>query len=357
MKQKLQWLEVMRAAAACWVLLHHANLSTSYFVGSLGWGKQFVANGYLGVDFFFVLSGFIIAFSSNRLLERGQGLGDYAKARIIRIYVPYLPIGIGMYLLYLLVPGLSDGNRTPGLLTSLTLLPSVNPPALSVAWTLIHEMLFYTLFSLFFVSRRALWVVLAAWALLIGAQAWLGPPLGREGWGYFLSPLNLSFLLGVGVYYLTRKGISRTVAMASGLFGLIVLLLEAGQMAPDRVLLALGFAGLIVCASSDLVQRWNPGRFMLLVGAASYSIYLVHNEVESAAIRVVKHFMPHVAPVPAFFMIAVCGFLAGLAYYYFYERHALALVRKLVSPHRREAGAELPARPSVAIRSSDELDK
>lgn len=130
--RKLEWLEVMRGGAALWVLLHHAKQSVDHFVADMG-AQPWFEHGYLGVDFFFVLSGFIIAFASHRLALRGGGLRDYASARLIRIYVPYLPIGIAMYLLYLLLPGLSEGGRTPSLLTSLTLLPDNHPPALSVA--------------------------------------------------------------------------------------------------------------------------------------------------------------------------------------------------------------------------------
>ena len=248
----------MRAVAACWVLLHHANQSISAFVGPLGAGNAVIANGYLGVDFFFVLSGFIIAFSSNRLLDKGGGFGDYARARLIRIYVPYLPIGIGMLLLYLWFPNLSASDRTPGVLSSLTLLPSASPPALSVAWTLIHELLFYALFSLIFVSRRALCWVLAVWALVIIGQAWVGQPL-QSAWKYLLSPLNLCFLLGVAVYYLTRNGVSTWASVAGGIVGAVALALEADQSAPNRWLLALGFAGFIVCALPAWAQRWSPG--------------------------------------------------------------------------------------------------
>ncbi|MGQ4659015.1 acyltransferase family protein [Lysobacter sp. F6437] len=258
MAKKLQWLEAMRAVAACWVLVHHANQSVSAFVGPLGAGSVVIANGYLGVDFFFVLSGFIIALSSNRLLETGRGFGDYARARLIRIYVPYLPIGISMLLLYLLFPNLSAADRTPGVLTSLTLLPSVSPPALSVAWTLIHELLFYALFSLIFVSRKALWWLLVVWAALIVGQAWVGPPLSL-GWKYLLSPLNLCFLLGVAVYYLTRNGVRAWAPVVGGIIGAVVLALEVGQPNPNRWLLALAFAGFIVCALSTWAQRWSPG--------------------------------------------------------------------------------------------------
>lgn len=320
----------MRALAACWVLVHHANQSVSAFIGPLGANSAVIANGYLGVDFFFVLSGFIIAFSSQRLLETGRGLGDYARSRLIRIYVPYLPVGIGVLLLYLLLPGLSAADRSPGLLTSLTLLPTDKPPALSVAWTLIHEMLFYALYSLIFISRRLLWVLLAAWAGLIAYHALDGQPL-QSALRYVLSPLNLCFLLGVVVYYLTRRGVTTIVAVVGGVGGILILAFEANQISPERWLSALGFAGFIVCALSPWAKRLSPGRSVLFVGVASYSIYLVHNPILSATIRLVNRFLPGIAPLAAFSLIAVAALLAGLAYYYFYERHGLRLARKVLA--------------------------
>lgn len=72
--RKMEWLEAMRGFAAIWVLLHHAKQSVDHFAGDMG-SKPWFANGFLGVDFFFVLSGFIIAFSSYRLALRMAGGG------------------------------------------------------------------------------------------------------------------------------------------------------------------------------------------------------------------------------------------------------------------------------------------
>lgn len=317
----------MRALAACWVLCHHANQYVGYFYAPMGIVAPLLENGYLGVDFFFVLSGFIIALSSQRLRDSGRDAADYAGARLIRIYVPYLPIGVGMLALLLLFPGLSTLQRSPGVLTSLTLLPSAELPALSVAWTLVHEMLFYALFGLYFISTRLLWAVLATWGTGI-VVAWASGYAPELPLKYLLAPVNLCFLLGVGVYYLVRSGVGKGVALAGAAFGIAAVLAEAWRPEPERWLLALGFAGLIVCASSPWAQRRQPGRWLIVAGAASYSIYLVHTPVLGVLARSLAGALPDATPVAAFFLIAVPALLAGLAYYALYERHALVRARR-----------------------------
>lgn len=72
MNRKLEGLEAMRGFAAIWVLLHHAKQSVDHFVSDMG-HRPYLDHGYLGVDFFFILSGFIIAFASQKLASRGVG--------------------------------------------------------------------------------------------------------------------------------------------------------------------------------------------------------------------------------------------------------------------------------------------
>lgn len=329
----------MRALAATWVLLHHANVSASHFIGPVPATQGLISNGYLGVDFFFVLSGFIIAFSADRLLATGRGPGDYVRARLVRIYVPYLPVGLAMLALYMLFPSLSEGARSPGVLTSVTLLPSASPPALSVAWTLVHEILFYAAFATIFVSRRLLWAVLAAWAIAIGLHATAGAADSRVGLDYILAPINLCFLLGVVTHVVTRNGIGTIAAVAGLVTGLAILATQAWRIDPARWLLAVGFAGLIIFGASSWAQRRGPGPLALVLGAASYSIYLVHDPALALTVRILRRVAPATTPMAAFLLMSAVALGAGLAYYAVYERRALELARALLFP--RAGGREV----------------
>lgn len=325
--RRLQWIEAMRGLAACWVVLHHSQKAATAFFGP-GTEVQGLYNGYLGVDFFFVLSGFIIAVSSARLVETGRGLSDYISARAIRIYVPYLPVGIAMLMLYTAMPGISGGTRDElSWLTSFTLLPAKAPPALSVAWTLVHELIFYAVFSLFFVSRRALVAVMAIWCAAIIASMPYLPSLGRVA-GYLLSPMNLCFVLGVCTAWLTRKGTPNAFAVALVVGGLALVGVQALSVDPNRVLVAIGFAALVAAACAPAIAAIAPGRVLLALGSASYAIYLIHNPTISILARAGRHLE---SPLGAHLMITTGGIAAGMAYHYAYEKRALHAARRLAA--------------------------
>lgn len=344
-ERKLELLEVMRGLAAIWVLLHHADQSVAHFVGALG-GFPLVSNGYLGVDFFFVLSGFIISFSACRLSESGQGLKEYFSARLVRIYVPYLPIGLGIFILYCFLPGLSQGGRVPSMVTTLTLLPTNSPPALSVAWTLVHEIIFYVIFSLWFVSRRALWSVVAFWVVTIFVIQFSHIELGRFTL-YFLSPLNLYFVLGVSIFMLWRHlAVGAVVAIVAAIAGFALVMSEAMQASPQRIFVALGFALMVVAAASSLAAKVRVWNWLLSLGSASYAVYLVHNPVLSIVIRVVKRLVPDVTPWMAMFMISSIALGAGVVFWRLYERPALRYTRSWVR-ERFGIGSEYPKKIAV----------
>lgn len=79
--QRLASLDAMRGIAALVVVAHHAEFL---------WGGQIVPNGYLAVDLFFILSGFVIARAYDARLRGGWSFADFAKARLLRLWPLYL---------------------------------------------------------------------------------------------------------------------------------------------------------------------------------------------------------------------------------------------------------------------------
>ena len=288
MKVNIKSLQVFRGLAALAVVALHASLSTQAFVGELPSAVMFfLGKGYLGVDFFFVLSGFIIMYSHMNDVRDVQAVRKYVFKRLLRVFSPYLPITIGLIGLYALIPGFSaSGGREYSLASSLLLIPADNRPALSVAWTLVHEMLFYGVFLTYFVSKKLFVAVLTLWALVILFGSQSVPP---RGWMlYPLSVLNIEFMFGVlsawTVILIARAGEGqRLITYSLIILGIAVAVGSFFQIngEPDkwmRLAFAFGLAMIISGFSileQTIVLPWPA--WTLMMGNASYAIYLVHD--------------------------------------------------------------------------------
>ncbi len=308
-KPKILTLQAGRALAALAVVFHHAALASAGFHGPF-YGENALTLGYLGVDFFFVLSGFIIA---HTVFISQRGLSHYVSARVRRVYLPYLPIGIAMALLYSFIPGLSKGNHDWTWLASLTLLPIDSDPALTVAWTLQHEILFYFVFGVSYFGGF-LRMGLALWGLAIVAAQFTSWKLHIP-----LQLINLEFFAGIAVAVAYQRGwrlpwiwLGAPVAWACWI--------ATGCNREFSVLVGLGFAFLL----PPLMRLESAGKLrvspsLVFFGAASYAIYLVHNPIISAVSRAI--------PIGgwSFVIIAVAaGTGGGVAYYWLIERRILA---------------------------------
>src|SRR5438045_1143494 len=89
-RQIIKTLQAGRAIAAFGVLLHHIGPWAYEYDRSLP-GVGILERGYVGVDFFFVLSGFIIYHAT---VEKKRSLRGFATARLRRVFLPYFPIGL-----------------------------------------------------------------------------------------------------------------------------------------------------------------------------------------------------------------------------------------------------------------------
>ena len=333
-------LQAGRAIAAIAVVGLHAERTYSDFVGDLPSAlSTFLRFGYLGVDFFFVLSGFIIYLTNAPGADRPGWSRAYATSRLTRIYIPYLPVGIAMACFYTFLPGISLREQGWSWFSSLTLFPWAPRPALGVAWTLQYEILFYFLAWLMLRTGRVreivlLWAALVAGALLLGAAH--GPLLGR---------LNLEFLFGMAAAwcFMQDRLPGAKILLLAG-FSFILLFFLLGGERGLSILFGLGLAFLVAVA----VKAEAGGQFtavaspLLLLGNASYAIYLVHGPILSLAGRVAAHAGLHWAAImPLLFAAPI---LAGLAYHLWFELPALSAARRALAGKPAERTARPDAR-------------
>jgi len=318
----IRTLQAQRGIAALAVVFHHAAMGTSSFSGEIPASIESVFHyGYLGVDFFFVLSGFIIYYA---YFQTKPTVRHFVIARARRIYTPYLPIGIAIAIAYVFLPSLSGSAREWAWLPTLTLLPSFDPPALSVAWTLQHELVFYGVFCLF-AAMNQIKVGMALWSgsifiFLLAGLSFEGPEK------LLLAPINLEFSMGmcIAIYYLSGRAVAWIPTCVLGMLfiGLFFLLGADRDLSP---LFGLGVSFFILLfVDLERNEKISPGKLSVFIGSASYLIYLLHNPAISITSRLADGW------VSGLFFGVVAGTATGCLYYLLIEKPSLSMFRKKI---------------------------
>jgi peptidoglycan/LPS O-acetylase OafA/YrhL len=277
--RRLSGIEAARGIAAVLVIFYHAvrHLDQATSVPAL---KAMLQFGHSGVDFFFVISGFIIFFVHGRDAGRPGRAGHYATRRLTRLMPTYW-VALAVTLALSLVAGHGIPSAE-AMIWSATLLPSDHAPLLGVAWTLKHEVLFYLLFLVLIVSRMAGLVLLACWFLAIIIATLAGRTDGVLP-SMMFSIYNLEFLFGMAAAALVRSGRLRAprLILTAGLAGLGLACgaENAGLMNgyDDLARLAYGIpSALIVMGLAEADQRnlLRVPAVLRSLGVASYSLYL-----------------------------------------------------------------------------------
>ena len=292
---ELPSLTPLRGIAALIVLFYHANALWNRDVDPLAGavcrvGARGIERGYLAVDFFFVLSGFILLHVYGRQFSQGghRVARSFFQARVARIFPVYLVTTI------LFVPFfLTDSSySTTGLIATLLLVQpwflshSWNPPA----WSVSAEWHAYLLFPS--LARHIMRKSTAA-ALTLGICSGLvvASLVALVGCGHIArSPLLLAraipeFIMGAATYrlYMTGAGgrvlSTDTFVLASG----AVLILISEIDLNDLYIVLLLPAFLLACAYNDgAVSRALNSFTCVYLGRISYSLYLGQGVVMSA---------------------------------------------------------------------------
>ncbi len=352
-------LQYARAAAALLVLLFHTEeLLGAYFPVTAGW--RFFAGGSSGVEFFFVLSGFIIHHAHRRDLGHPERFGTFWQKRFIRILPMFWLVIVPLGLVYLASPDLgADRDLTPGRwLRDLLLIPRPDKLTLPPAWTLQHELMFYGVFGLMILNLRLGAIAFVAWqaaclATLVGG---LLPSSYLDPRNKFLGVYNFGFAFGLGVALLHGRLAAwltpaRTAALGCAvLAGLAVMYHAAyanafggalsfmnGHDAPSRVAYFALYAGAILFLISipNLSRPWLD-RTLGVVGAASFTLYLTHQPVSSALFKLFGAVSADdfLAPWLAFILVVAATVAAAIAVHRLVEQPMTRYLRdRLMRQH------------------------
>lgn len=341
-----------RALAATAVVCFHL----SAMMGEPRYGGErvfddFVARGNLGVDFFFVLSGFIILFAHEKDIGQPQRWREYAKRRFLRLYPVYW-LYTALFVAAFVVLGGAGAKVSfaPADMASWVALVRFTEavPPLPVAWSLYHEVLFYALFMLLIVHRPLGLAALFAWALLCFANFHhinAGPPTALS---VYTALCNLWFFFGMGAYLLfkrLRSGVA--CAVAGGAVLAVAAFLDLDHVLWPFMLvtgLALGIAGV---ARIEAAGHLRCPAWLVYVGNASYTIYLAHESMSGLLLKAAMKSGTHAAlgGEATFLLVLAATVGLGCLAYAIVEKPLLRLLSRPRATGRaaRASSAAVPA--------------
>jgi peptidoglycan/LPS O-acetylase OafA/YrhL len=341
--KKLNLLQVYRGIAALLVVMIHLTKMSAERLNQVTFFNLFLV-GWSGVDYFFVLSGFIMVYVHRSAIGKKDQLKSFLVKRAVRIYPIYWIITLTVWCLFLVIPvfannqDLSLGN----LIVSLLLIPQKDQPILEVGWTLIYELNFYLLFSI------AIWLkpkhsvpVLSAWLLVTilhyrkivkfpGDFFWLETVFGE---------MNLELVFGCLAAYIVIKyknniGKYRWILFGLANLGYVIMLgmFAWGKIGLGRIPTFGSLAALLIIAATliDLKDSPKIPALLIFLGEASYSIFLTHVPVISAITKILqkanlgKYFDGFFAPA----LVAVFAVVFGCIFYSLIEKPLTVFLRK-----------------------------
>lgn len=352
-EQKFVGLQFLRGFCALGVVLDHAD-GIAALPQNFGhhFSGGFLHHGHVGVDVFFVISGFIMTIVSLQgpALDARVTVGDFFLRRFTRI-IPLMWVAILSYAALKAAVNF-EMDSIPPTLRAMFLIPygSVEPTPI---WTLRHEFIFYILFAVTFLGPRAARLCLIAWVLAPLLWAVTAGTLLESGLDYsmkpsqfggiVLSPVNLEFGAGMLAGYMTlRKPFDMfggSIHPFWGLLGLIAAvavlngLLPIAWMSPAACVMngILGLGIVLLAACWVCPEGWLT-RIGLLLGDASYSIYLFHVHAISVAMVILHRLAPGL-PIGVIVLLAfLTGAAAGVIAHLLMERPLVAWA------HRRFIG-------------------
>lgn len=278
-------LDGLRGIAALGVVALH---TTEYFRLPVQPG-----HAYLAVDFFFMLSGFVIAHAYDSRLHHGMGVLEFLRVRLIRLQplvVLGVALGSGAYLLRALFGGIDPISILQAACANALLLPTpallmLRPWAFPIdtpLWSLSFEIWINILYALLFrfLNKVALSVALLAGAGLAASAALTfgGLNVGFAWQGFYLGGARVLFPFVMGVMLARYAGGPARLAWGHGGFLLLLLMLCAPasrsgwfDLAADLVV----FPAIVLAASRAPASRWFDPLWRQL-GLLSYPLYVVH---------------------------------------------------------------------------------
>lgn len=353
---KITQLTSLRYIAALMVFVSHLNWdNSSVHVQSI------FEQGYLGVSFFFVLSGFVLSYSYGEKLRNGLvGSKEYILLRVARLsplhFLTALPfIFLGLY---------KESLDYVAVFTNLMYLQSWIPSSVyyfslnAPSWSLSNEMFFYIAFTLFVgFSLKKLAVITFGLFIVVFMSAFFvttltSPDLIISGsntfthWLFYIFPgfRVLEFLVGMMLFQLFNKGFSLSNKLLLPSYILLITAMYFGGEVPEAYRMSLYYLPFI---SFFLYCHLNLGRTatavlsnksFILLGEASFAFYLIHQPILIALKVIFVKLTINYSDVFFFFFSLVVISVLSIIIYIFYEKKAETYLKNKIKKNYSSEG-------------------
>lgn len=292
--RSLTGITSLRGLAAMLVLVVHSFLILGY---SQQYSKNFELTN-IGVDIFFVLSGFIMAFAHWDDFGKGtKSVSLFIKKRVVRIYPMYLIITLLTAIILYIAPHLFYAMKYSNelVLKSILFIPSEigtgTSLILAVAWTLAFEIVFYIIFAICLIPHRKAGLIATITALSLWALAALTITPENYISEFFLSSLPLEFICGIIICMHYKSKQKQSAINPTALISMLALAVAAlivftiPYPIAERTLrdnsraIYYGIPAIIIFICFLNARQINKGWLRTTInsiGDASYSTYLTH---------------------------------------------------------------------------------
>jgi peptidoglycan/LPS O-acetylase OafA/YrhL len=352
-------LDGLRFVAALMVVVYHYIGYGGYGPGDGGaWGRSTVdvfpgvwlpaSFGWLGVELFFLISGFVICMSS-----WGRGLADFFVSRAARLYPAYWAAVLLTTAVLTIWPVVRKPGQPQDVLVNLTMLqqPLGVPLVDAVYWTLWAELRFYLLFAVvvyFGVNYRRVVLFCALWTV----ASVLAPAADSKLLNLVVMPVYAPyFIAGIALYLIYRFG---STLMLWGIVAISWLLAQHHLVWLHREAASWlhrelpGWVSLLVVTASFAAVAavalgwlsWMNWRWLTVAGATTYPLYLLH---EYIGWTVIYHLRDEVPPWPLVGGVVAGMILLSYLVYRLVEKPIGKLLRRTLTKATRQVRAEIAA--------------
>lgn len=345
--QEIKSLTGIRGLAALYVVVFHwyAEISSSHLKSIPIFVKQLLGHGYLSVDLFFVLSGFVLCLSSYQLFTNFsvKSYQNFLYKRFARIFPLYICITLLFYALF--------NYKLNALLVNLTLFQGLirkfNNSIIPPGWSLTNEWIIYFFFPilLFLILRmkKRLWLlILGSLAILLILSSvrsvgfnWTNYSFLKNADGFYpiisftRGPASMlralsAYLLGIFAFLIYQKGAN----VRAFKYFIIPLLVALCFPKTDILIILMMPFFILYLTNSNVLSRICSSKLVYFLGLISYSLYVNHYLFIKTHAKVAQ-FLGVNNDYFSFFYVMIGTLIFSIITYYSIEKYALKLFKKL----------------------------